>query len=327
MKTSVIVPTHNRRSMVERLLANLLQCEFPADVDIWIVENGSRSGIEELCSANTVGGRVRYLHSSDAGQKSLALNYGMRSSHADFFVFFDDDIRAPHDIVRTYVEAAQRYGPGHFFGGPLVADAEVACPAHLLPYLPWSATGKSFGEQEREIHQHEFEYFIGSNWAVFRADIEKAGRFAEYLGPSEAVYSPLGEETDLQQRLMAASVRAVYLPRAVIYHFVARECYTLRWAKHRSFRLGLTNSISAIEDQGRSNADFKKLTRLIYNIAKANFKIIASFLIGFSIERRTGIKIYEAYLRGALYGTSTSIRGMARTAKARSLFSAIRIYK
>jgi glycosyltransferase involved in cell wall biosynthesis len=127
MKTAIIVPTYDRPLMLERFLKSLTQCIFPPDVYIYVIENGSRSGAESVCNANNIERRVQYLH-LPVKSKSLALNHVIKSSDADFLIFFDDDITVPSNIVGTYVGAAQRYGKGYFFGGPLVADAEVPCP-------------------------------------------------------------------------------------------------------------------------------------------------------------------------------------------------------
>src|SRR5262249_32776559 len=85
--------------------------------------------------------------------RPLILQYGRQMLISSFF--FDDDVRVSTGIIETYVEAAQRYGPGHFFGGPLLIDAEAPCPAHLVPYLPPSATGWAFANRETEIKASE----------------------------------------------------------------------------------------------------------------------------------------------------------------------------
>src|SRR5262249_57010642 len=97
MKTAVVIPTCKRPLMVEQLLDSLAQCAFPPSLDIYVVENGVRSGTEDVCKASPIGNRVRYLYSASAG-KTPALNLAIQASNADFFIFFDDDVRVSTGI-------------------------------------------------------------------------------------------------------------------------------------------------------------------------------------------------------------------------------------
>ena len=111
------------------MLKSLNECDFPAhaDVEVVVVENGKRAGTEEVCKKYPIGNRVRYVF-VDAPGRSRALNAAIRESDADFLIFFDDDLRFPKQIIAEYISAAERYGPGHFFGGPLIADVLAPCP-------------------------------------------------------------------------------------------------------------------------------------------------------------------------------------------------------
>lgn len=224
--------------MVERLLRNLAACAFPPGVDVHLVENGPKCGVEAIVAAHDLGGRVRY-HYREQGMKSLALNHAIEAGDADLIIFFDDDITLPPDIVQTYVEAALRLGPGHFFGGGLIALAEAACPAHLVSYLPRSARGWSYADRETAIPVDEFDFFFGANWAAFRTDLLAADLFARDLGIGASRYSSVGEEEELQKRLVAKGLTPVFLAHADIGHPVPAECYTEAWLRRRRFRLGV----------------------------------------------------------------------------------------
>jgi len=311
MKTAIIIPTYNRSLSVERLLSNLSQCDFPPKVEITVVENGSRGDTEAVCNSNTVGNRVRYLHSQIPG-RSVALNFAIEQSEADFFIFFDDDITVPPSMVKTYVDAAQRYGQGHFFGGPLVAETEASCPSYLLRYLPASAKGRSLYDQETEIEASRFDFFFGGNWGAFRRDLIKVGLCDENLGAAPGKYSPAGDEVELQQRLVAAGMRPIYLPGAVIHHFVDKECYTPEWVSHVHLRYGLTDFIIARKTGKRGREILGVPLRVTGEIVKQKIKLSIARLLRLSIERRMELKIREAYLSGWLYGAWTWSRSRGR---------------
>ncbi len=305
IKTAVIVPTYNRPAMVERLLTNLSRCSMPADTSIWIVD-GPKCGVEELWQHESDRRQLKYSYVAAAG-RSLALNHGMITSGADFFVFFDDDIIVPTDMLEIYVDAARRYGPGHFFGGPLVADAETECAPSLLPFLPASARGWSLGEEEHEVPVATFDSFFGANWGVFRSDLEEVGTFAEGLGVTAGKHSPLGEETDLQMRLVKAAKKAIYLPTAVIHHHVPRECYTMAWAAHRQFRTGVTDwRLTHRRKQVRKL--FGVPSWIIRAAAEQKWRSVISALTSAPIKERTEATMRAAYLNGLLYGAWTERR-------------------
>ena len=299
MKTAIIIATYKRPGLVERALRNLAECEFPPDVEIRVAENGPACGVEEICTRITVGGRVRYSY-SPAANKVQALNRVIRECGAEFLIFFDDDVTMPGDIVSIYTDAARRYGAGHFFGGPLMIDAEITCPSYLVPHLPRSATGWSLGDREIEIEASRFEFFFGANWAAFRSDLTATGLFAKNLGVTDEKYSPMGEETELQHRLIDVGMRAIYLPGAVVHHLVERECYTMAWAWRRSFRLGRTDWIVSHSAVPKRRQLLGVPLWIIRRAGEQKIKALASHLSNMPIERKTKIRIRDAYLAGML---------------------------
>ena len=301
MKTAIIIATYRRPALVERALRNLAECELPPDVEIHILENGPACGVDEICRRITIGGRVRYAYSPVAN-KVLALNRAIRESKAEFLIFFDDDVTVPKDIVTTYVDAARRYGAGHFFGGPLMIDAEIACPPHLVPHLPRSAIGWSLGSRETEIEARCFEFFFGANWAAFQPDLMAVGLFAENLGVTGEKYSPVGEETELQHRLIKTGAKAIYLPGAFVHHLVQRECYTMAWVWRRSFRLGLTDWIVSHRAVPKRRHFLGVPLWIIRKAMEQRIKALVSHLSSMPIERKTAIRIRNAYLAGMLRG-------------------------
>jgi GT2 family glycosyltransferase len=238
MKTAIIVATHRRPDAVGRLLRNLGACDLPPDLEVLLVENGPKCGVDQVARAESLEDRVRYAY-RPVGNKSVALNHGLGQTQAEFVIFLDDDVEAPPGLVSAYIDAALRHGPGTFFGGGLAPDAEAPCPPHLLPYLPRSVRGWRFSDREVEIPREAFDFFFGANWAAFRADLEGAGLFSVDLGVTQSAHSPVGEETELQHRLLARGGRAVYLPDATIRHPTPREHHTARWLLRRRFRLGV----------------------------------------------------------------------------------------
>lgn len=310
MKTAIIVATYNRPSLVQKMLKSLAECEFSnEDIEIIVAENGKKTGTEEVCRANPVGGRVRYTF-IEAACKSLALNAAIKGSDADFFIFFDDDLTFPKQILSTYVSAAKRYGSGHFFGGPLIADAEVSCPSHLLPYLPPSSKDWTLGDKEIPIDQSHTDMFFGANWGAFRSDFEKVGYFSEDLGVTSSQLSPVGEETVLQQDLLKAGLQGVYLPDAVIYHLVQKECYTMAWVRNRKARHGVTDYIVHHQNKKDIKTLFGAPAWTVRSLFEEYLKLGALLLSFARIEKRTKILMRISYLKGIFYAARSHSKGV-----------------
>lgn len=300
MRTSIVVATFDRPALIARFLRELAQLGLPADVDVVVVENGPRRKVDEICRASALAERLRYLYSPAAG-KSAALNLAISSSGADVIVFFDDDVFLAPDIVRVYVDAAGRYGAGHFFGGPLAVEAETVCPAHLAPHLPRSAAGWSLGEREMEIPKERFEFFFGANWAAFRIDLERAGLFAETVGVAGDDRSGVGEESEIQRRLLGSGVKPVYLPKALVRHPVPADCYAWNWVWRRRYRHGVTDWKIDPNYRKPGRSLFGAPLWILRKMAETRLRRALLAFRGAPLAQRTDLAMQEAYLAGLLH--------------------------
>jgi GT2 family glycosyltransferase len=303
MKTAVIIATHRRPDGLARVLEGLAAGPRPAGLEILVVENGPPSGARDVTQASRVAAQVRYFHRA-AGNKSLALNHGLQHTEAEFVVFLDDDVGVPPDLLDAYLGAARRRGRGHFFGGGLDVEAATPCPPHLAPYLPRSARGWLYAEAEAEIPAGAFDFFFGANWAAFRADLLAAGLFAPDLGIAGSAFSPVGEETELQHRLVAAGLRPVYVP-AVVRHPAPAAHYTTGWLWRRRFRLGLaewTTTHAGRAARGRAILGIPPW--LLATAATRHLQLAWAILTGAPRSVRTELLMEGAHLLGLLRGAA-----------------------
>jgi GT2 family glycosyltransferase len=310
MRTAIVIATCHRPEGIRALLARLHAGRLPPGLEVMVVENGRACGVEAIvsqaaCAARCKApgrARLRYLY-QPRGNKSVALNHALAATNADLVIFLDDDITVSDGLVSAYVEAARRYGPGFFFGGGLVAEAEGECPAHLAPYLPRSARGWRPAEHEFEIAADQFDFFFGANWAAFRADLERAGLFSSQLGVSADRLSSGGEETELQARLVAAGGRAIYVPDALIGHPVPAAHFTTGWIRQRLVRQGAAEWTATYEvaPSGRA-ALLGAPVWLLRRLLREKLRRLAAAVTGAPIEVRTERAMEEARLTGLLLG-------------------------
>jgi len=236
---SIIIVTHNRADDLAKALASLGKCAQIEACELIVVENSeetekSRTVVEAFTGAQS----VRYFTTDD---RSLAKsrNLGARAAQGQLLCFFDDDMRFGAQTLAAYIAGAEKYGEGHFFGGPLVANAEVSPAFWLRSHLPPSALGFGLGEAEKAVTEASF---LGGNCCFFREMLLAIGGFPEYLGTTEN-YPALAEETVLQSRLIAKGHSGIYLPEATVMHGVPADNCSRSFALHRSYRLGLSQTL------------------------------------------------------------------------------------
>lgn len=305
----IVIATRDRSELLRRTLSSLAATSPPSAVKrVLVLENGGGRGagavVEEFAD------RLPVHHEAlDWTGKSRTLNRALELATADLIVFFDDDVRVGAPTVAAYVDAAKRYGRSHHFAGPLIAEWEEEPPQWLKSYLPPSAVGWDQGDEE-VFYDHP--HFIGSNWAAFRADMLAVGGFDERIGPGSPT-GTIGDEMELQRRLLDAGGRGVYLPQARAWHHVPAVSCGFDWARRRQFRGGLTNGFLGWEPEGEA-VQPGSVGHL--KLAIRSTKIRIARILGWTEERRAWLEMTHARARGYREGRRLSRRYGASTSSA-----------
>ncbi len=106
IRYSVIIPAYNAEKTIERCL-NSFVSQLRDDVEIIIVNDGSKDSTEELCLRYTSKyPQFRYLYKKNGGV-STARNLGLASSQGTYLLFVDSDDWVSNDyftIIDRYTE-------------------------------------------------------------------------------------------------------------------------------------------------------------------------------------------------------------------------------
>ena len=233
---SILFATARRLKLVRRTLKSLVTTEKPAQFQgIWVVENGTATGIEQIVEEFSSCLPVHYLFCEQAN-KSVALNHGLAHIPESLVHMTDDDVRYYPETLLALEEAAT-HAPRHsYFGGPFDVDYEAAPPSWLTPWLPYSARGWS--RPHDQLTRLPRGRFYGCNFAAHRDDIVSLGGFDPTIGPGSASGSA-GEETDLQLRLQQQGHQSWYAPRMKVAHYVPESRCSPEWAIERAYRHGV----------------------------------------------------------------------------------------
>jgi hypothetical protein len=225
-------------------MESLTQCRLPDCYgELVVIENGSRAGAEELVEALPERLNARYMHRS-RGNKSYALNQALETITGGLVVFFDDDVWVSPETLTAYAEVAKEYGPGHFFGGPVMVDREGDFPDSLAHLFPRSARGYDLVESRMG------DKYLGFNWAAYTSDLEEVGGFDTKLGPGVDTAAIVGDESELQERLQEAGCSGVDVHSARVSHYVPAGNTTLSWLLRRRIQGGVRQGLESTASGG-----------------------------------------------------------------------------
>lgn len=255
----IIIATCGRHPLLNRLLDTLAVCQPPPnELRIIIAENGE---VDPACPViRKYAGRLPIEHHYTAApNKSIALNETLAAANADeFAIFFDDDVRVHPRSLTAYADAIRNWPTAAFFGGKCLVDYEAAPEKWLLPYLPASAKGWSLGQNLVSLQR---PHALGFNWSARVSDLLDCGGFKTDRGPGTSL--PVGEETDIQQRLMGAGVKGYYLPDAVVSHYVPRARCNERWALQRALQCGFARGLNCPPELSRIRISYRYRAKLM----------------------------------------------------------------
>ena len=206
MILSVVIPTRDKRPLLERTLAALrAQQAGTEDWEIVVVNDGSCDDTGELLTALAqTEPRLAVVAPPRNVGRAAARNLGWRRARGNWVLFLDDDIIAPPGLLKSHLEVLVN-DAGRGTIGPAVTDPEIVDAPHFhyidtrgvakLP--PGPAPGK---------------FFVTQNAAVPRWALEAIDGFDEQ-------FSAYGfEDMDLGFRLEDTGVRFVVLPGPIPFH-------------------------------------------------------------------------------------------------------------
>ena len=109
VKVSVVIPVHDTEKYLRQCVDSVLG-QTLVDIEVILVENGSRDSSPEICREIAAGDpRVRYINIG-YGDLSTARNEGVKFASADYIGFVDSDDVIDPDMYRHMYDAAVRNG-------------------------------------------------------------------------------------------------------------------------------------------------------------------------------------------------------------------------
>jgi glycosyltransferase involved in cell wall biosynthesis len=274
---SVIIATYTRAALLDECLQHLARQQFATGDEVIVVDNGSKDHTQQIVQKHqqTFAVPLQLLYEATPG-KSHALARALAVASGDVLAFLDDDVNVDArwlDVVRETMCDPDIA----LMGGRVVPRWEPTVPQWMrVAPAQHARLGAPLGllDYPADVVQLGGRTVLGANMAVRRQVFESLGGFAAHLGKLHGTLLS-GEDHELCLRVQRAGFRAVYVPTAVVHHWVPAERARVRYFVNWFYWSGITNAILD-EDSGAARRGRSVLGLPLYLAKRAVTASLAS---------------------------------------------------
>jgi glycosyltransferase involved in cell wall biosynthesis len=207
---TIVTPTYNRRSSLDRLLGGLrAQCFPPDQFELVVVDDGSTDGTLEYLRTVEMPFNLRVFQQVHAGPAE-ARNLGVTQARGRLVLFLDDDVLPDPALIGEHVAT-------HAAATDLVVIGPMSPPSWPRPaWIRW----------DEETLQQQYRAMLEGKWACTPRQFYTANasvgrdRFLQ-SGGFDGRFKR-AEDVELAFRLQDRGARFTFNPRAEILHFASR---------------------------------------------------------------------------------------------------------
>jgi GT2 family glycosyltransferase len=215
---SIVIPTHNRKEKLEKLVDSVLRSNYPKDkLEIIVVDDASIDGTREM--ANQKFPNVKVIRNKKELFLAGSRNAGIKNGKGSHFFLIDDDNVVDRNCIPRLVEVMEKENSSPLIGivAPIMyylrQPSRVWCAGTRRNMLTSLTT---FVARDR-VNRGQFEELIESQdfpnaFMIKREVIEKVGAVDEIRFPIHY------DEADLGERVRRAGYRIVCNPEAEVWH-------------------------------------------------------------------------------------------------------------
>jgi glycosyltransferase involved in cell wall biosynthesis len=227
--------------------------------EILIIDNGSTDDTKEISQRiikETADRKIHYIFEPEPGLLA-GRHRGALEAKGELLVFVDDDIEATSGWLQAISETFKSPRV-QLVGGRNLPKFEVEPPAWLENFFDGTGAGGGscgwlslldLGDREQEIDPN---YIWGLNFAIRRRALYELGGFHPDCVPQELQRFQGDGETGLTMKARSYGYRAVYQPKATIYHVIPASRMTPEYFEQRAYYQGVCDSYSDIRRAGMS---------------------------------------------------------------------------
>lgn len=221
---SVVIPTHNRATLVRRAIGSVLQ-QTHAEFEVVVVDDASVDGTEAVV-AGIQDARIRLLRLNTRSGPARARNHGIQASRGELVALLDsDDEWVPTKLERQVSCLAGSADPERTLVYCFHARRDTLTDRTITQRTTAHEGSSCFAQLVRGWG------FVTSSPLLRRSLLLTAGGFDETL--------PAGEDHDLWLRLAAAGVHFAAVSEALVlvHHHAGPQLSADPAARHAAIRL------------------------------------------------------------------------------------------
>ena len=292
MNISIIIPTRNRSSLLERTLASMSKQTISEEsFEVIIVDNGSSDNTKDI--SLSFGGEFanfQYIYEREPGLH-VGRHAGLKAAKGEILIYADDDIEA----LPTWIEAINdsfRDPQVALVGGNNFPKYESKPPEwvnDLWRTTPWGKVNAiysilDFGKECKEIPAN---YVWGCNFAILKSVLLEEGGFHPDAMPDGLLKYRGDGEAAVWQAVSKKGYKTQFNPKASVNHLVSTSRMRIEYLYRRGYIQGISSSyahtrknkkINIISDGiYRKNMLFKNKLR---KMLKSTPKILDAYLKG-----------------------------------------------
>lgn len=201
MRATIQLCTYNRAHLLERVLDACFEQTVPADsYEVVLVNDGSKDATAEVIARAQARATCRFevINQPNSGL-AKGRNAGIARASGERLMFIDDDVLPVPNFVEEHLRSHDAHPKAIVRGGAINVES-----FDDLPPAIWS------------IRHYSGNFFWTTNVSVPLVTIRAVGGFNES-------FSEYGwEDIDVGLRLRFGGVKAVFNPRALVYHWKPR---------------------------------------------------------------------------------------------------------
>ena len=235
---SIVMPTHNRAGTLKRSLAHLLRLEGMERCEAIVVNDGSTDDTAAVLEeARQAAPEIVRALTVENGGPARARNHGVEAARGERILFLDDDVFPRRGMLESH---ARMLDAGYRGSQGLLLWPRELAGSPLIRYIDSRGSQFAFDRVE-DTRRMDFRYVYTGNFAVVRAELERAGGFDEELFNRKAGFSAF-EDTVLGYRLQRNGAALALNKEAVADHTheMTEEEY-LRRERNVGYGIGLLN--------------------------------------------------------------------------------------
>ncbi len=214
---SVVIPTYNRKPILEKCLKALELQQFDAGAiagyEVVVVDDSSTDGTVDWLQANASTFPHVRLFQQDHQGPAAARNLGVEKASGDTIIFIDSDLVVTEGFLQAHAEGLQRGQRSAVSGQPLEQTQNFPTPVFTYGRVINTANFDDPTAEPYKITDFSAAYFATGNVAIARTWLEKAGLF-------DTRFQLYGwEDLELGVRLKQLGLTLIKCPDAVGYHW------------------------------------------------------------------------------------------------------------